>query len=229
MPVTPDIPAAEVAIIERTNAFRAQHGLGRVTTNAQLTAAARAYAKKLAAHGELTHTLNGTTASGRARGAGYSYCQIAENLATIYDSTGFTAREYARRAVTGWEGSPGHRKNMLMPHVTEIGVGVVRGPTNDPRYVTVQLFGRPQSAQYRFKIKNSSRATIPFRFGDKDDEIEPRYTITIGACTPGPITFRMKNTSPSTARFEPRDGQLYTLEPTPEGGVSVKVTDGVSP
>lgn len=229
MPVTPDIPTAEVAIIERTNAFRANHGLGRVTTNAQLTAAARAYAKKLAAHGELTHTLNGTTASGRARAAGYSYCQIAENLAIIYDSTGFTAHEYAKRAVTGWEGSPGHRKNMLMPHVTEIGVGVARGTTNDPRYVAVQLFGRPQSAQYRFKIKNASRATIPFRFRDKDDEIEPRYTITIGACTPGAITFEMKDSTPATARFEPRDGQLYTLQPSPAGGVTVKVTNAVRP
>lgn len=229
MPVTPDIPAAEVAIIERTNAFRANHGLGRVTTNAQLTAAARAYARKLAARAELTHTLDGTTPSQRVKAAGYSYCQVAENLASIYDSTGFTAREYARRAVTGWEGSPGHRKNMLMPHVTETGVGVARGPTNDPRYVAVQLFGRPQSAQYRFKIKNASRASIPFHFRDKDDVIEPRYTITIGACTPSPITFQMQNANPASARFEPRDGQLYTLQPTPQGGVTVKVSDGVSP
>lgn len=226
MPVTPDIPKAEVAIIEQTNAFRAEHGLARVTTNAQLTAAARAYAKKLAARGELTHTLDGTTASQRARNAGYSYCQIAENLATIYDSRGFTAAEYAKRAVTGWEDSPGHRKNMLMAHVTETGVGVARGPTNDPRYVAVQLFGRPQSAQYSFKISNKSKTAVPFRFGDKDDVIEPRYTITIGACTPGEIAFDAK--TPSPARFEVRDGQLFTLQPDPGGGVAVTVSK-VSP
>ena len=228
MPVTPDIPAAETAIIEMTNAFRAEHDRARVARNAQLTAAARAYAKKLAARGEFTHTLDGSTPSTRARKAGYGYCQISENLATIYDSRGFTAREYAKRAVKGWEDSPGHRKNMLMKHVTETGVGVARGPDNDPRYVAVQLFGRPKSAQYRFKISNKSKVAVPYRFGEKDDVIEPRYIITIGSCTPGTIVFDTKNGRAASARYEASDGQLYTLQPAPDGGVAVKVTS-VSP
>lgn len=224
MPVTLDIPAAEAAIVAKTNAFRAEHGRQRVRVNAQLAAAARAYAKKLAARQKLSHSIDGTTPSQRARKAGYSYCQIAENLATIYDSRGFTEREYAGRVVTGWEGSPGHRKNMLMEHVTEIGVAVARAPVNDPSYVAVQLFGLPKSAQYSFKISNKTKLSVPYRFGDRDEVIEPRYIITIGACTPGQIAFRTTSTGDATARYEARDGHLYTLQPAPNGGVSVRVS-----
>ena len=40
MPVLPDLPAAEAAIIDMTNAFRAQNKLAPVRQNPQLAAAA---------------------------------------------------------------------------------------------------------------------------------------------------------------------------------------------
>jgi hypothetical protein len=126
MPVLPDLPAAEAAIVEMTNAFRAEHRLSPVRQNPQLAAAARAYARKLTGYEGLSHTADGTTPAQRIRGAGYRYCQVGENLASILDTRGFTADEYAKRAVEGWENSPGHRKNMLLPFVTETGVAVVR-------------------------------------------------------------------------------------------------------
>ena len=61
MPITPDIPAAEAAIVEMTNEFRRENKLSSLTENPQLAAAARAYAQKLAAGTGLSHTADGTT------------------------------------------------------------------------------------------------------------------------------------------------------------------------
>lgn len=226
MPVTPDIPAAEAAIVEMTNAFRADHKLSAVKRNPQLAAAARAYAKVLAARRQgLSHTADGTMPATRVRNAGYAYCQIAENLAALYDSRGFTAADYARRTLQGWEDSPGHRKNLLMPYVTEIGVAVVRSGASDPRYIAVQLFGRPLSLKYTFKIANHATQLVGYSFSGEEHVVAPRETITHGACAPGTLTFRTQ-TEKAAARYQARDGQVYTLKPRKGGGVTVEAGAG---
>jgi hypothetical protein len=228
MPVTPDIPAAEAAIVEMTNALRADHKLSAVTPNPQLAAAARAYARVLAtAKGGLSHTANRTTPATRVRSAGYAHCQIAENLSALYDSRGFTAADYARRTLQGWEDSPGHRKNMLMPNVTEIGVAVVRSAANDPRYIAVQLFARPLRLKYTFRIANRATQAVSYSFSGEEHVVVPRETVTHGACLPGTLTFKIENDK-AAARYLARDGQVYTLKPRKGGGVQVEV-DGVTP
>jgi Cysteine-rich secretory protein family len=225
MPIAPDIPAAETAIVEMTNSFRAQHKLGAVKPNAALAAAARAYAKVLGKSGnKLSHTIDGTTPVSRAKAAGYAHCQIAENLAAIYDSGGFTGSEYARRAMQGWENSPGHRQNLLMPNVTETGVAVVRAGPNDPRYIAVQLFARPLKLKYSFKIANRSRATVDYTFAGESYDVSPRQTITHASCAPGTLTFAV---SSGPAHYAARDGQVFTLAPGANGGVSIDVKGGV--
>ncbi len=219
-----DVPIAEVAIVEMTNAFRQDNGLSQVRSNKLLAAAARRYAKKLAATGEFSHTVGGTDLAGRVTKAGYTYCQIAENLALLYDSRGFEARDYARRTVEGWEESPGHRKNMLTPNVTEIGVAIVRAPARDPKYIAVQLFGRPMALKYEFKIKNTSRTTVPYDFGGKSHSIEPRYTITHTACEPGAIIFKTGGKSKRTSRYQARNGQVFTISPAKGGGAKIQVS-----
>ncbi len=221
MPVALDLPAAETAIIERTNSFRADNKLAPVRPNAKLTAAARAYAQKLARAKELSHTLDGTTPAQRIRSAGYSYCQVGENLASLLDTRGFTPGEYARRAVEGWENSPGHRANMLLPHVTETGVGLARSATTAPQYVAVQLFARPEAAKYKFKIVNETGRSQAYEFGGDEESISPREIITHGACVPGNITF--ESVQPK-GRYEASDGQVYTLTPRAGGGVAVQVS-----
>ena len=179
MPITPDIPAAEVAIVEMTNAFRKQHKLAAVRPNARLEAAARAYAQVLARGRDLSHTLQGTTPATRAQKAGYGYCQIAENLAMASDSRGFSARDYADRAVRGWQRSPGHRRNLLLPHLTDIGVAVVRAAPDDPRYIAVQLFGRPESLRYAFKVRNVGKRAGRLRV--RRQALRPRARAIQGA------------------------------------------------
>jgi uncharacterized protein YkwD len=41
----------------------------------------------------------------------------------------------------GWEASPGHRRNLLLADVTELGVGAAQGKSG--RWYFVQVFGRP--------------------------------------------------------------------------------------
>ena len=217
MPITFDTPAAEAAIVEMTNEFRRDNKLSHLTENPQLAAAARAYAQKLAAGTGLSHTADGTTPATRAVKVGYTYCQIAENLAKAMDSRGFTAREYAKRTLKGWRASPGHRKNLLMPHLTEIGVAVARAPARYPTYVAVQMFGRPKSLKYEFKVRNAAGRTIPYDFDGSSHDIEPRYTVTHTACMPGTVSFG------AGARYEARDGDVYTLKPRQGGGVTVEV------
>jgi len=223
MPIAPDIPVAELAIVELTNEFRKEHARSVVKPNAQLAAAARAYAKKLAQTEAFSHTVGGTTPSGRAKKAGYAYCQIAENLASLYDSRGFTARDYAKRTMEGWENSPGHRRNMLTPHVTEIGVAIARAPTREPKYVAVQLLGRPRTLQFTFKITNTTKSSVRYRFGGKGHVIEPHYTITHTSCEPGAIAFQTGGIHALKARYKARDGQVYTLKPARSGGVRVEL------
>jgi Cysteine-rich secretory protein family len=223
MPVALDIPATETAIVEMTNAFRSEHKLAGVRPNAALSAAAHAYAQMLARNsGKLSHTLNGTTPATRAKGAGYSYCQIAENLAVIYDSRGFTAPDYARRAVMGWEQSPGHRRNLLMPEVTEIGVAVAKAGTNAPGYFAVQLFGRPEALKYTFQIVNRSGGPVNYAFSGKEHAVLPRQVITLTTCAAGDLTFKLDARS-GVGRYEARDGRVYTLKPRAGGGVTVEV------
>lgn len=219
-----DVPIAEVAIVEMTNAFRQENGLSQVRTNALLAKAARRYARKLAETGEFSHTVGGTDVAGRISKAGYAYCQVAENLALLYDSRGFKARNYAKKTVEGWEESPGHRKNMLTPHVTDIGVAIVRAPARDPKYIAVQLFGRPLSLSYEFKIKNTTRETVAYDFAGKRHTIKPRYTITHTACEPGAIIFKTGRASKGKTRYDARNGQLFTISPDKTGNATVQVS-----
>ena len=226
MPITPDIPAAEAAIVATTNAFRKAHNLSALKPNAQLAAAARAYARSLAKMTILTHTANGTTPASRVKQAGYAYCEIAENLAMIYDSHGFTGPEYAQRAVAGWEKSPGHRKNMTMEYVTETGVGVATAGGADPRYIAVQLLGRPLALKYSFKIANKSPRAVSYAFAGQDHVAGQRTTITHTACVPGAITFAIDPKTKPVARYEARNGRVFTLTPAKDGDVTVEVGGG---
>ena len=225
MPITPDIPDTEAAIISMTNEFRLANKLGPVTPNAQLTAAARAYAKVLSAAKQLSHLLAGTTPAIRAKNAGYAYCQIGENLASAIDSRGFSADGYAKVAVEGWEHSPGHRKNMLLPYVTETGVAVMRAGPNDPRYIAVQLFARPRAMNISFKIRNTSPSAVPYTLAGAQSAVEGHSTLTLTACMPREISFSTDVRTGAKGRYETRTGQVYTLKPVDGGGVIVELTE----
>lgn len=228
MPVVlPDIPAVEAAIIEMTNAYRGRQKLGAVTANPTLSEAARAYAAYLAKHGQFSHTADGRGAGDRVVSAGYAWCEVAENLAMHLDSRGFQSRALAEKAVEGWINSPGHRANLVAPHMTEIGVGVASAPGRDPKFISVQLFARPKVLQYEFQVSNTTRHSVGYAFGGETHAIEPRYSVTHTACSPGEISFdsfgKGAKAKALSMRYEARDGLVYRLEPDPKGDVRVEV------
>lgn len=224
----PDLIKAEVAIIEQTNAFRRAENLGAVKANAELTLAARRFAQYLAKTGTFAHEADGRQPAERVKEAGYKYCMVAENLAMHLDRRGFTTSALATKAVDGWKGSPGHRKNLVQPHVTDIGVGVARAPdSSSPKFLSVQLFGRPEAAKYRFRIENKSDAALTYSALGKSHSIDPLTTVTHSACMPTQVVLeRSGSTLFGTnldARYEARDGAVYTVLKGPDGKVRVDV------
>jgi hypothetical protein len=208
MPDVPNLPQTEAAIIEMTNAFRAENHLSAVAENAALKAAAQSFADYLARSGTFSHTADGRQPSDRARASGYRYCMVAENLALNQSSRGFEARDLAGRMVDGWKNSPPHRASMLEPNVTEIGIGIAKGPDADPKYLTVQLFGRPDSFKYEVHVENRSGAAVTYLFGSQNSTAEDRMHITHTACVPHEITFDIGRV---TSKFLTGEGAAFVI------------------
>ncbi|HEX4892644.1 MAG TPA: CAP domain-containing protein [Hyphomicrobiaceae bacterium] len=224
----PDLLKTEAAIIEQTNAFRRSEKLSPVTINAELTAAARLYADYLARTGKFAHEADGRQPGDRVKAAGYKFCHVAENLAMHLDSRGFKTEVLATKAVEGWKASPGHRKNMVAPNVTEIGVGVIQARDQHPKFLSVQLFARPEHLKIQFRIENKARSSVNYQAWGRSHGIEPRVSITHTTCEPTEIAFeRAGNFLTGVklgARFEARDRTVYSVIETADGKVRVDIS-----
>lgn len=225
-PTLPDVAKTEIAIVEMTNDFRAKYKLGAVKPDAKLINAARAFAAHLARTGKFAHDGDGREPAQRAANAGYQYCFIAENLALNQSSAGFDTRELARQMVEGWINSPGHRKNLLAEHATDTAVAIAKGPDRDPKYIAVQLFGRPKTLAFEFQISNSTGGPVRYSFGGKAHELKAGVAAMHTACTPDDITFEGPIVAAAgkapASRYQAADGQIFVLEKAP-GGYSVEV------
>lgn len=220
--MTPDLPQTEIAIVEMTNAFRAKQELGAVRRSRQLDVIARRYARFLAESGRFSHTADGRQPADRATAGGYDYCQFAENLASLLDSRGFRTRQLAREAVTGWENSPGHRRNMLTPHSTEIGVGVAKTP-GQSKFLAVQLFGRPAALRYRMRIRNVSGRHVRYKLGPDNQRLPSRTEVTHTLCQPAALTFPKAGlfSRNIASEFSVRNGDLFIVRRGSSGRIVV--------
>jgi Cysteine-rich secretory protein family len=212
--VLPDLPQTEAVIIEMTNAFRAENQLAGVARNEALRIAAQAFADYLARTGTFAHTADGRQPSDRAQVAGYRYCMVAENLALNQSNRGFEARDLATRMIEGWKNSPPHRASMLQPLVTEIGVGIAQAPEGEPKFLTVQLFGRPNSFKYEIQIENRSGAPVPYTLGNKRNNVPDLTQVRHTACVPQELIFDIGKI---TSKFEASDGGTYVINRGPDG------------
>jgi len=223
----PDLAKTELAIVQHTNAFRKEEGLGPVRRNPALDQAARSFARYLATSGKFAHEADGRTPAKRASAAGYRYCNIAENLAFHRDRRGFTVERLARETMEGWKKSPGHRKNLMLSRVTEIGVGVARAPAGNPTFLSVQMLGRPSSLSFQFAVTNKSKTAVAYTFAGKSHDIPPHAVITHKTCEPGRLVFKQTGgwffgqkltasfTVSGKAAFviqEGRDGKVHVTE-----------------
>ncbi|MBP9686311.1 MAG: hypothetical protein KBD66_00755 [Candidatus Doudnabacteria bacterium] len=125
-------------VIHLTNEERTKMGLATLTENALLKKAARAKLHDILEKQYFDHVSpDGKAPADVVEAAGYTYVLVGENLAE---------GDFTNDAdlVTGWMNSPGHRKNILHPKYTEIGVAVERGTYKGRMvWVAVQEFGKP--------------------------------------------------------------------------------------
>lgn len=108
----------EQSLVAAVNDVRRGHGLRALQVDPRLVNAARSYSGTMLRTGRFTHGALGTRlARFGARGPLYG-----ENLAWAVG-----ARSAARRIVSSWMASPGHRANLLRPGWRRIGIGALRG------------------------------------------------------------------------------------------------------
>lgn len=229
--ILPDIPQAEAAIIEMTNAYRAKQKLAAVAPSPALEVAARAYAQYLARTDSFAHDADGKTHAERARAAGYDYCEVSENLARSLDSRGFETRALARTTVEGWLNSPGHRRNIEAANVTEVGVAIARVPDKHPKYVAVQMFGRPRALAFDVQVANTTKGSVTYVFGGERHELPASMAATHTACVPTAVVFEkataQRGVKPAAlrARYEARSGKVFVVGTGRDGRPEVRIEE----
>jgi uncharacterized protein YkwD len=149
-PPTPEQPAPasvtinglEQKVIDATNSFRVENGLLPLKPKVQLIVVAQNHARNMARQDKFGdsddngHILDGHNFESRIKVSGYTFERVAENV-------GYQLRhqDSAGSMMQDWKHSSGHRRNMLLPDITEIGVGAAQGRSG--RWYFVQVFGRP--------------------------------------------------------------------------------------
>ena len=120
----------EKRILELCNIERSKIGAGALKANNDLTKLSRMKSKDIVDKNYFSHQ-SPTYGSpfDMMTDHGIDYMYAGENLAQ--NST-------ADRAFNAWMNSEGHRKNILNPNFTELGVGIA--PKNDGSFVYTQLF-----------------------------------------------------------------------------------------
>ena len=128
-----NIPPDEV--IRLTNEKRATAGVGPLTTNATLSAAAQAKGADMLNKDYWAHiSPDGTQPWYFFTSFGYKYRYAGENLARDFSDPG--------SAVEAWMASPSHKENLLSGKYKEIGVAVVEGDmAGVDTTIIVQFFG----------------------------------------------------------------------------------------
>ena len=210
----PDLRRVDDLIVSRTNDFRAEQGRSKVKVNPELRATAEYFAAYMARTNRYGHTADGRQASERAEQHGYAYCLVSENIAYQYSSAGFATGALASGFVTGWKESPGHRKNMLDPDVTETGVAVARSASGT--FFAVQMFGRPKSMQISFKVTNRAGVPVSYTLDGQAFPLPPRVTRTHEVCRPPKIDFNWgKDEGPQGTEggdiIRPESGSSYVV------------------
>jgi uncharacterized protein YkwD len=208
-PAGPDLDQVARQIVDRTNRFRQEQQRPPLTVNDKLAATARAFAAWMAATDMYGHEADGRQPADRAKAHGYDYCLVAENIAYAWRTMGFTTEELVAQFVGGWEKSPGHRKNMLDPDMTETGVGVARS-ADTGLYYAVQLFGRPKALKIEFRVTNRAGVAVKYKVGDQVYESQPRTIMTHEVCRPEEVALLTGNGT-AAATVRPANGERYTI------------------
>ena len=139
--------SAESSPASMISDFRQKHGEGRVVIDATLNQVALEQAKAMAAKDKLDHDVLG---SFNSRMAPAKAGRAAENIA--YGHDGF------EKTLDQWITSAGHRKNLLLPKASRVGVASARSPTSRRIYWAMVIAGGYETSP-KTASKTSSKGT----------------------------------------------------------------------
>jgi uncharacterized protein YkwD len=132
--VPPNADALQAEVLAHLNAERKAHGLSALKLAPKLDKAAQGHACDNADRRSISHdSSDGGTLKTRLRKAGYKYRAAAENTGRGFGS--------GARAVDWWMNSPGHRSNILLDRVRDVGIGIALSDAPDGKLHWVINFG----------------------------------------------------------------------------------------
>lgn len=109
---------------ELVNAYRKTKGLKPLKLNVALTEAAKAHSRDLAKWDRISHFgSDGSNPWDRVKRVGYNAKLAAENVGT--------GQVTIDEVMKGWQASPGHNKNLLLPDAQEMGIALVQDPKTE--------------------------------------------------------------------------------------------------
>jgi hypothetical protein len=122
------VAAAASSPAEMISDFRLKHGERRVTIDATLNRIALEQAKAMAAKDSLDHDVLGSFSS---RIAPSKSGRAAENIAFGYDNF--------EKTLDQWIASSGHRKNLLLPKASRVGVASATSAVSHRTYWAMEI------------------------------------------------------------------------------------------
>lgn len=129
------------------NNERVERGLIPLKINDQLDNAASEKSRDMLNRNYFEHFAFGLTPWDFIVKAGYNYLYAGENLAMDFNT--------AEGTVNAWMDSPAHRKNILNPDFSDMGMGVIKGEYSDgtgvskETIVVTNMFGREKPTVLR--------------------------------------------------------------------------------
>jgi uncharacterized protein YkwD len=118
--------------------YRSNNGLTAVAVDPALTKLAEAQARAMAARDKLEHdVIRDFTV--RLKASGYDARVAAENIGAGYHTFA--------EAFSGWRDSPSHRKNMLLPGATQMGIAAAYAPNSKYKVFWALILAAPDKGR----------------------------------------------------------------------------------
>ena len=206
------------ALLEHTNAQRANNGLGPLGLNSKLNNSAQAKANDMVSKDYWSHNSpNGDAPWVFFDAAGYVYQKAGENLAYGFSTSSAT--------VIGWMNSPSHRANILDQTYNEVGFGFANSPNfvgTGPETVVVAHYGQSLGASTPPPAPAPPQSTVqpkPKTLPAQNETAPIESPAPIIEETPAPQE-EVKQPLPAERINQP----INTENPIPENPVSTNIT-----
>jgi len=122
--------------VAMVNAYRKQNGLRALQLEPLLTQAAKGHSRDLSKWDRISHYgSDGSNPWDRVKRTGYKARLAAENVGT--------GQATLAEVFKGWQQSPGHNKNLLLPEATQMGIALVYDPKTEFKTFWTLVIGTP--------------------------------------------------------------------------------------